>query len=470
LTIGKGIVLRGAGPALTTLKTYADWHGIQMGNWPSSPVATNVSGSPAKGATTLTVSSVSSPSLSVGDYIAIDQINDGVEVVNDDTAFGAGECRSGAGTRCLGQIVQITAINGTTLTINPSLHHAYAAAQTPQVWEVTSMTSLAGLEDLTLTRSNFPDGGYNNVKLIACARCWVKNITSNTPDFWHVELDRVIWSTVRDSAFIASQNNGSGHGYGVVSNLFATDNLIENNVFENLRHGMIVQNGATGNVYGYNYSFDCWQGENWLATDMNSHGAHTAFNLWEGNIGCKVYGDNAHGSSSYNTVFRTHVTRESTPSQGAQTNARRAVDIEKYNRYWNIVGNVLGLASQSWTAYDPGATRTPDTGQYVFTFGYFSDGDGTSDDPQSKATALRHGNYDYATSSTQWDPGIADHNLPSSLYLSNKPSFFGGLVWPSIGSDLSPLAGTIPAKERYEGRPIPGSNPPAAPTNLRIIP
>src|SRR5689334_15790771 len=38
LTIAKGIVLRGAGPSATLLKTYAAWHGIQVGDWPSSPV------------------------------------------------------------------------------------------------------------------------------------------------------------------------------------------------------------------------------------------------------------------------------------------------------------------------------------------------------------------------------------------------------------------------------------------------
>jgi len=43
LTITKGIVLRGAGPDQTFLKSYANWHAIQMGDWPGSPVATGVS-------------------------------------------------------------------------------------------------------------------------------------------------------------------------------------------------------------------------------------------------------------------------------------------------------------------------------------------------------------------------------------------------------------------------------------------
>ncbi len=404
ISIAKGVTLRGAG-ASTILNCTAGWHCVQMGNFPSAPSPISVSGSPAKDVTTITVATTSG--LAVNDYIAIDQLADGVEVVNDDTAFGAGECRSGAGTRCLGQMVKITAIAGTTLTIDPPLHHDFSAAQVPQVWEVTGMTSAAGIEDLTISRASFANGGFDNVKMVACAGCWIKNIQSNSPDFWHVDLDRVIWSEVRDSYFNDGRNHGTGgQAYGVVGNLFATANLVENNIFRHLRHSMVVQNGASGNVYGYNYSLECYQGENWLATDMNSHGSHTTMNLWEGNIGCKVYGDNAHGSSAYNTVFRNHVARESFPAEypSGITQARRAVDIEVYNRYWNIVGNVLGKSSQSWTAVDPGATRLAGTGQYVYTFGYFSDGDSTRDDATIVTDTLRHGNYDYASQTVQWDP------------------------------------------------------------------
>jgi len=81
----------------------------------------------------------------------------------------------------------------------------------------------------------------------------------------------------------------------------------------------------------------------------------------------------------------------------------------------------------------------------------------------------RHGNYDYQSNSLKWDPSNTDHTIPSSLYLSGKPAFFGGLPWPAFGGDLSQGTGTIPAKERFDGRPIPSSTPPQAPTNLRIV-
>jgi len=469
LQISKGITLRGAGPTSTLLKTYASWHGIQLGNFPSSPVATNVVGSPGKDATAVTLASVSG--LAVGDYISIDQLNDNVEVVNADGSGGTSpeECRSGGKTRCLGQIMKITGINGTTLTIDPALYHAYSSSLAPQVWEVNSMTVRAGVEDLSLERIS-PTGteGFHNFKIVACAQCWLKNVASLKTSTFHVDLDRTFQCEIRDSLFSDGWNFTGGLAYGVVPTGRTSAALIENNIFYHLRHAMIVKDGAAGNVFGYNYSVASYQGENWLAADMNSHGAHTTMNLFEGNIAAKIYGDFTHGSASYNSFFRNWVLRDS--SALTVTNALRAVDIEKSNWYYNIVGNVLGQAGQTWTAYEDNGTRFAGSDRYAYTFGYFSDGATTSVDSQSKSTVFRHGNFDYATQSTIWDPATSDHTLPQSLYLAAKPQFFGGLPWPAIGPDLSPRSGTIPAKERYEGRSIPGSGTlPAAPTNLRII-
>jgi hypothetical protein len=473
IQISKSITLRGASASTVTLNCYAAWHCIQMGDWPGNPVATNVSGSPAKGAATLTVASITSPSLSVGDYISIDQIDDGVEVVNADGTGGtgiqncAGEKR---GTnRCLGQTVKITGISGLVLTIDPPLYHAYSAAQTPQVWKLNqdiTMVFQAGVESLKVERIS-PTGseGYHNFKIIACSQCWLKNIESKKTETWHVDLDRSFQCEIRDSFFNDAWTFTGGQGYGVsLSWTFAT--LVENNILYHTRHAMLVRDGSGGNVFGYNYSVDSDQGDGWLAADMNSHGHHPTMNLWEGNIGAKIYGDFTWGSSSYHTFFRNWAIRD---SAAAPTNSLRAVDIETHNWYYNIVGNVLGQSGQTWNAYDPGTTRST-SGRYVYTFGYFSDGQTTSVDPQSLATVFRNGNFDYQSNSTIWDAGTTDHTLPGSLYLTAKPAFFGGLPWPAIGPDVNPRNGTIPARERYEGRAIPPSGAPSAPTGLRIVP
>jgi hypothetical protein len=466
LTIAKSVVLRGAGPSMTRLKTYAAWHGIQVGNWPAPLVSVNVTGSPAKGATVVTVASPTNPPLTVGDYIVIDQINDGVEVVNVDEPSRDG------GRRSLSQITTVVASNGVSVWIDPPLYHAYSSTQNPQVWKLNQgvgVTTYAGVEDLYIERVS-PTGteGFSNLKIVACMYCWVRNIESRFAQFRHVDLDRSFRCEVRDSFFNDGMHWGvGGFAYGVVAANRSSNNLIENNIFYHLRHSMVIKEGAAGNVFGYNYSVGAYQGENWLAADMNAHGAHSHMNLFEGNIGAKIYADFTHGSSSYNTFFRNHVVRDT--SALAVTNSLRAVDVERNQYYYNFVGNVLGRPGQTWTSYEDTGTRAS-TGKYVFTWGYASDGGVSSVDAQPKATALRHGNYDYATESVRWASALADRVLPGSLYLSDRPAFFGSLPWPPIGPDASPMAGTIQAKERYEGRAVPGpGTPPPAPTSLRVV-
>ena len=182
--------------------------------------------------------------------------------------------------------MKITGISGQLLTFDPPLYHAYAAAQTPQVWELTGVTQQAGVEDLSLERVS-PTGteGYHNFKIVACAQCWLKNIVSVKTETFHVELDRTFQCEIRDSFFDNAWAFTGGLAYGVALDGRTSAALIENNIFYHARHAMIVKDGAAGNVFGYNYSVASYQGEDWLATDMNSHGAGTTMNLWEGNIG-----------------------------------------------------------------------------------------------------------------------------------------------------------------------------------------
>lgn len=445
LIITKGIILRGAGHSRTILKTFAEWHGIQMGDWPSENIAVNVAGSLSKGDAAITITDASS--FSAGDFIVIDQTDDGVEVINVDDQSRDGN------TRSLSQMTKITNIKDNILSIHPPLYHDYVSTQNPQVWKIkgnAGMTTFAGIEDLCIERIQ-PSGteGYSNIKMVACAYCWVKNIESRKAQFRHVDLDRSFRNTIRDCYF----NNGMHHGtggfaYGVVCSNRSTDNLIENNIFYHLRHSMVIKEGAAGNVFGYNYSVDSYQGEDWLAADINAHGAHSHMNLFEGNVVCKAYADFTHGSSSYNTLFRNESRRAS--SAVDITLALRAVDLEKVQYYYNIVGNVFGKADQDWTALEDEGTRQISE-KYVYTFGYPSDGADTATDPQTKATVIRHGNFDYFNRSVSWDSEISGHILPNSLYLTSKPAWFPeGFSWPPIGPDVINYVTKIPAEKRYE--------------------
>lgn len=443
LLITKGIVLRGAGPSKTILKTYADWHGIQVGDFPSPPVGIDILNNPRKGDDKIVLSNKSI--LQAGDFIVIDQINDGIEVINVDDQSRDNN------TRCLSQMTRVTAVHGARITVHPALYHDYDRRFSPQVYRIKSgsnMTVYAGIEDLGIERVS-PTGteGFSNIKFVAAAYSWVKNVESTLAQFRHIDLDRSFRNTIRDNYFNdGMHHNIGGFAYGVVCGNRATDNLIENNIFDHLRHSMVIKEGAAGNVFGYNYSLASYQGENWLAADMNAHGAHSHMNLFEGNKGAKIYADFTHGSSSYNMFLRNHSQRVSSALNN--TNALRAVDVEKVQYYYSFFGNVLGSAGQTWTAFEDDGARSGN-GKYVYTWGYPSDGAGTSTDGESKATALRHGNFDYFTQTIIWDSAIADHSIPNSLYLESKPAWFGDLAWPAIGPDVGGYSTLLPAEERY---------------------
>jgi hypothetical protein len=72
---------------------------------------------------------------------------------------------------------------------------------------------------------------------------------------------------------------------------------------------MLLQIGANGNVYGYNYSINpFWTGVSLpsnSAGDMVLHGDYTYMNLFEGNVGQNIVIDDSHGKNGpYNTFFR----------------------------------------------------------------------------------------------------------------------------------------------------------------------
>ena len=67
-----------------------------------------------------------------------------------------------------------------------------------------------------------------------------------------------------------------------------------------------------------------------------------------------------------------------------------------------------------------------------------------------------HGNYDNVNKVMKWDPSVADHALPASLYLASKPAFFGQAAWPWVTPENStaPFIAQLPAKERASGSGI----------------
>jgi hypothetical protein len=202
-----------------------------------------------------------------------------------------------------------------------------------------------------------------------------------------------------------------------------------------------------------------------MAGLQGSHDAGTGMNLVEGNVGNAFVMDNYHGTGNLITVFRNRLTG----TEGTKTANTIPVNLFGYNRYVNIVGNVLGTAGHHQTYQHSPSSSSGSPERSIYVLGYSGVGSssaaGIPNDPMTVSTLIRWGNFDFATSQSQWKPaevasGVpvpSSPALPASLFLAGRPAWWGSARWPAIGPDVTGgpdgagHAHKIPAQICYEG-------------------
>jgi hypothetical protein len=442
LAISKGIVLRGEGPEKTRLINQATaGNAISLSSY-DDEIVTKVTKGSVKGSTSVTVEDASR--LCAGDLLLIDQGNDPelVEVTGE-----GGMCRWAGradGQRAMGQLVRLSKKQGNVLTLNRPL--AYTFSREPEAVRTSGKVIVrAGIEDLYLETTQRRTDDSSSIKLWNTIHCWVRNVESSRGwSYGHVTLKKSLGCEIRDSYFHHAHAYGSGHGYAVLVTSQSTDTLVENNACYHLNTGPQAACSGPGNVFAYNFSFRTFGRDypdtDWAHSDLCQHAAHPFLNLWEGNVVGTVTFDFYWGSSSHNTLFRNAVDMKTQRADGKpMTRNVVALRIDKRSRYVNAVGNVLGHEGMKGRYED----ETPDfTVPLIWSLGH-------PGDPSVAETLFRHGNFDWVTKQVQWDPNLKERTLPESLYLAAKPAFFGKLPWPPIGPDRKPMAGTVPARERW---------------------
>ncbi len=395
-----GVVLRGAGPDETRLEfdlggaavpaidavTYerGDWRGITDGM--------------GKGSTVLTLANTGG--ISAPGFAEIQQDNDPA-IMYTDPAWDVDWAEAS-----VGEMVRVVAVSGNQVTLAEPLHHSYGSSLHP-VLRPLGLIEYAGVESLAIERLDPGDGATISFK--NAAYVWVDNVRSEMAYRAHVGTESVYRCEIRDSRFVdALDHGGGGHGYGASLGRHTTGCLTENNIFESLRHSMIIQLGAAGNVFGYNFSTDSHDNNGNLLPDIALHGHYPAMNLFEGNIVEEIgFGDYWGPAGPGNTALRNCILEE-------------GVFVRDSSQTQNLVGNVL-LGSPDEIAIDPGVTGT-----------------------------LLHGNFEAGV--IRWDPDITSHDIPDSLYMDSAPGFYGATTWPSTGPDVSPQCSN-PAQQRWFATP-----------------
>ncbi len=289
----------------------------------------------------------------------------------------------------------------------------------------------ASIENLSVLR------GVNRViGITRCAYCWIKNTEVG---YWYGGGIEIAYSArselnnvyVHHAAY--SVNNGGE--YPIALDSTSTEILITNS---------ITNFGGKGNVspepeaqvrlftiYSYvddtMYDAQSGIGDYWVDMGLNaSHYSGPHHVLFEGNSADNMDNDHTHGNSMYMTFFRNQEHRIEDalhrPSNGDAVNDAtglgfgvgqpyptapgplRVAGPSAYNYWFAFVGNVLGVSGVTTTAN--GWSYQGDwTGKRIFMLGW-NDGPGGQDphlDGVSGSYVFRHGNYDYVTSSAQWD-------------------------------------------------------------------
>ena len=452
-----GVVVRGAGPTNTFVVFSSGGVTMKADRNDANLIGVNLSQDAIKGATTVFTTNVPSW-VTPGKLIGIDQTDDPAFSTN--SGSNGGNSYRGAlgyGARGVSQLDRVVSKTSTSITFEVPMYWGWQTARVAQIFQPHFDPSsgkpviLCGIENLTLT-ATYTGNDQHMVTMDSADNCWVKNcIITNTAGGAGVFGYFAFRCEVRHCTISDSHTISGGQGYGVEPYDNSSAWLVEDNIFTKC-HAAMCADSSSGNVFAYNYER---AGQSAAANNQNdSMSAHqtTSFmNLWEGNF-CddKVLADWTHGANAYGTVFRCRIT--GTNGISAQfADSRTPVSIQYYNRFWNIVGNVLGVPGvQNKYLTDNNSTSMGTTGS-IIKVGTDDAGVLDANSYTNGAFILIHGNWDSVQNQVTWSPFVSSHTFTNSYYLSAKPSYFGSLPWPPFDS-ANPAAASatnIPASYRY---------------------
>ncbi len=399
---------------------------------------TAITGSPSKGATTISIASFSTMDLytntgsgaGVGRLAIITVLNDqDLPVVN---VAGYERQRS--------QVVKITGRNdgGGTISFEPALMMDLPIGRVPQIVFINAVASGIGIEDLAINAQH----SSTPASLIGMSQvqsCWFKNIRSSLAPNYLMAIGLGVFNEVRGCELLSRQSVGT-NGAGLLAGL-ACSYLVEDNIITDIFPHLEINASSAGNVFAYNFC----EGNNVFgvmgASIDSNHGPHNHYNLYEGNVSSKFQTDGYFGGESEATLFRNwfHGTSDTTDQFGV------CVALNRFARNFNVVGNILGRragdtyfgAPATWSLnnYYTGEGGWGGTGyaeRYIYNFGlpFMGSGgnNGTFAPPWNNGARIS---------------GAVTVTIVSGVATSSAPFFIDGDVYLHIDND----SGTLGAGE-----------------------
>ncbi|HEV2424414.1 MAG TPA: hypothetical protein VGZ29_06270 [Terriglobia bacterium] len=374
------------------------------------------------------------------------------------------------------------------IVVTPPLEMTnWRTANAPGIWWNAAYAYRVGIENMTLDYSSDGNTGSGGVVFSQAAQCWVKNVRSLYGGLNHVMFEFGTGQNEVVDSYFFGKKHGGPEAYGI-NTYWASDTLVQNNIFQNAEMSMPEQD--TGSVFAYNYTISgITTALNFLASTLTGNHGVTCCDLFESNDVNEALSDNIHGTSTSITFFRNRIRGQETPAANQHL---MGVTDRAFNRAQNFVGNVIGTTGAE-TRYE-----IDDGSQGLFPSGYIwmlnatsQNGTPIPNDLAVKNTLLRWGNFDVVTGAVRWcgtgleancggvsevpatgaafingNPVPASQGLPKSFYLNSAsaPAWwitpYGASPWPAIGPDV--MEGTasdgaaghsygIPAQLAYTG-------------------
>ena len=394
------------------------------------------------------------------------------------------------------EIKQIASVSGSTITFTSPLTISYRVSHSAQLTGFTAAGSAdgesgilvvnAGIENLTAIGG--ADGG---VRFENAAYSWANGIEVTQWIGEGIAIDGSFRVQVEGSyVHTGSWPMPGGAGYMISLANGSSEILIENNIMIDACKEIVMRSSGAGSVVAYNFADDSWDADapTWVEVGLNaSHMAGPHHVLFEGNYSQNFDSDYTHGNAIYLTVFRNWLSgqrRDFTDQQNVRT-----VGLAAWSWNDSFVGNVLGRPglmsgwaytdpamscdstgnnctgnNSNWNASAPETTPGGPTGTGggdIWVLGYDPERWGQYPEPQTLATVIRDGNYDFLTNSQRWHNTPGGFVIPNSMYLTSIPAFFGNNIWPWVNAATGTTY-TLPAKARYDAG-TPNTLPAAAP-------
>ncbi len=337
------------------------------------------------------------------------QAGDWVKITKNDIAL----VTSAWANRTVGQIVQVVSVAGNTLNLGSDMRLDYGLNEEVAIQKLNPAENV-GIECISIKRIDDPSGLRANIYFGYAVNSWVNGVQSDSCNYAHVWASNSSNLAITSSYFHHAHNYGSGGKARGVALMYTTNEvLVENNVFDSLRHSVFLEAGVNCNVVAYNYSLNPYWDEPApapadAAGELVLEGNWAYANLFEGNIVRNIVVSNGHGANGpHNVFFRNRgegfgifVSDETSPNQA-------------------FVGNEVTNTTEPYTTYN----------LYIQGTGHF-----------------RHANNDEGVIKP-----AGTENLPEqSYYYSSMPSFLSTDTYASIGYPNNLGEGTIPARLRRD--------------------